>query len=220
MRRVSVRTGPVDYGPEPRQDRNIAGLIENSIKELISRANAVPLIKVLKLYGVRVEQYSHNITCPFKSHKNGKERTPSFSCIFDTNSFYCHACHIGGGPVNFVSNYDAVDKEDAARKILQIFNDDVDESLLLDRSGANDQNEAMLEFSRAVLEFRQNNQTEHAYNFIEYVCWVYDRMNLLHKHDSNALRSLNAKLIDWIGEYREDLRLKMEEKYLEIVNNE
>ena len=44
-------------------------------------------------------------------------------------------------------------------------------------------------------------------------------MNLLHKHDSGALKSLNAKLIDWINEYTEDLRLKMEGKYLELVNN-
>jgi hypothetical protein len=219
MRKLSNRTGPVDYGPEPGQARNIAGLIEGSIKELVRRANAVPLTNVLKLYGARVGEYSHNITCPFKSHKNGKERTPSFSCYLETNSFYCHTCHIGGGPVNFVLNYDGIDKEDAARKILQVFNDDVDDDLLFAGSDINEQTEAMLEFSKAVLDFRQSHETEHAYNFIEYVCWVYDRMNLLHKHDSGALKSLNAKLIDWINEYTEDLRLKMEGKYLELVNN-
>jgi len=76
-----------------------------------------------------------------------------------------------------------------------------------------------LEFSRAVLEFRQKNETDHAFEFIEYICWVYDQMTLHHKHDSDALKSLNAKLLDCINGYRDDLRLKMEDKYLEAVNN-
>jgi len=218
MFNVSNRTGPVDYGEEPRQNRNTAGSAKNPNKELIARANAVPISKIFKIYGIRVSEYRNNITCPFKFHKNGQERTPSFSCILDTNSFYCHGCGTGGLPVNFVLNMDGTDREKAARKILELFSDDVDDSLFFDGPNVNERIEIMVDFSRKVLGFRQNNETEHASRFIEYVCWVYDKINLLHTQDNDNLRDLNFKLIDWIDEYNEDINLVFEKDYLDLMS--
>lgn len=217
MRNLSNITGPVDYGEEPGQIRDASAPPKNPSQELIRKANCVPIIQLFKMYRVRIDQFNKRVTCPFKSHANGQEHTPSFWYYPETNSFNCFGCHVGGGPADFVMHMDNTTKIQAAAKILELFEKDVDEDFLFDAQNAMDRVEIMREFSDAVLEFRQNHSDDHAFEFIEYVCWVYDRMNLIHTHDNDALRGLNVRLIDWIREYQPNLHLAFEDKYLQTT---
>ena len=219
MCNVSIITGPVDYGEEPGKTGNTSASPKISKQDLIRQANAVPITYIFKLYKIRLDQFNKKITCPFKFHKNGQERTPSFWYFPETNSFNCYGCHTGGGPVQLVMHLDNKKKFDAATKILELFDKNIDEGLLFDEYNVAERLEIMVEFSNAVLEFRQNHCDEHSFQFIEYVCWVYDQMNLIHTHDHDSLRGLNVRLIDWIQEYKPDLHLSFEDKYLQVICN-
>ena len=217
MRDISNVTGPIDYGEEPGETGSSSTAPKKPDQELIRRSNAVPIIQLFKMYKVRLDQFNRRTTCPFKGHKNGQESTPSFWYYPDTNSFNCYGCHHGGGPADFVMHADGVDKIKAAAKILELFEKEVDEDLLFEGQNVLERTEIMADFSKSVLEFRQDHDDDHAFQFIEYVCWVYDRMNLIHTQDNDALRGLNVRLIDWIQEYKPDLRLSFEDKYLKVI---
>jgi CHC2 zinc finger len=217
MRDLSIITGPIDYSEEPGKTGDTPASSKKYSQELIQRANAVPIIHLFKLYKIRVDQFNKRTACPFKFHKNGQERTPSFWYYPDTNSFNCFGCHTGGSSTELVMHLDNIEKVKAATKILQLFEKEIDEDFLLDGVNIAERLEIMLDFSNAVLDFRQNHDDEHAFQFIEYVCWVYDRMNLLHEHDNDALRGLNVRLIDFIQAYQPNLRLIFEDKYLQVT---
>jgi len=217
MFNIPNASGPIDYGEEPGQAGDSSAATKKSGQELIARANAVPIAQLFKLYNVRADAHNRKVTCPFKFHSNGQERTPSFWYYPDTNSFNCFGCSHGGGPVQFVMHMDNSDHVGAAVKILELFEADIDEDLIFEGRNSAERVEIMAEFSNAILEFRQNHASKHAFEFIEYVCWVYDRMNLIHEHDNDALRGLNLRLIDWIQAYQPDLRLSFEDKYLKTT---
>jgi len=219
MCNISNITGPIDYGEESGEIGDASTPPKNPGQELIRRANAVPIVQIFRMYKVRLDQFNKRTTCPFKFHQNGQESTPSFWYYPNTNSFNCFGCHTGGGPADFVMHMDNIEKVRAAGKILELFEKDVDEDLLFDGQNVMERVEIMVKFSDTVLEFRQNHDDDHAFQFIEYVCWVYDRMNLIHEHDNEALRGLNVRLIDWIQEYKPDLRLSFEDKYLQVTCN-
>lgn len=216
MRDILYTTGPIDYGEEPGETRDSPTPAQKSGQELKARANAVPILSVFKWRGVHISAYNPQTRCPFKSHKGGQENRPSFRYYPDTNSFNCFGCHRGGGPVEFIMHMDGIEKMDAAVKILDEFEDKVDEDFIFEAQNMPERTEIMAEFSSAVQEFRQNHEGEHAFQFIEYLCWVYDRTNLNHKYDNDSLRRLNAHMIDWIRSYIPSVRLSFEEKYLNI----
>jgi hypothetical protein len=219
MRNISNITGPVDYGEESGETGNASAPFKSPGQELVQRANAVPIVHLFKLYKIRIDRFNRRVTCPFKFHKNGQERTPSFWYFPETNSFNCYGCHNGGGPTDFVKHMDGVEKVRAAAKILELFEKDVDEDFIFEGQNISERSEIMAEFSNAVLEFRQNYDDEHSFQFIEYVCWVYDRMNLVHTQDNDALRGLNVRLIDWIREYKPYINLSFEDRYLKAICN-
>lgn len=89
--------------------------------------NKVKLIDILHNYGIKVEpnyqrpEWSVNITCPFKTHKGAKERTPSFGYCFERDFFSCFGCHSSGRSVEFISLYEQVPRHIVANRILEQF---------------------------------------------------------------------------------------------------
>lgn len=221
MRDIPIVTGPVDYGEESGETGDTPKAPENSPQRINARAHGVPINLLFKYYKLRLDQFNKKIVCPFKSHKNGHESRASFTYYPETNSFNCYGCHTGGGPVQFMMHMENIQKNAAAIKILGLFGKHVDEDLIFNGHDSVERVEIMTQFSNAVLEFRQNHDSEHAFQYIEYLCWVYDRTNLKHADDeaftNDSLRRLNDQLIECIEVYQPDLRFYFEDKYLQVT---
>jgi len=174
-------------------------------QDLIDKANTVPLMRVFKMYGIRVNEYSTKITCPFKHHKGGRENTPSFYYYPQTNSFCCYGCHTGGRHahgVEFVAAMEGINKMAATYKILDLFGSEVDEDNILTREDFSEQLEIMMSLSEAIREFRQNHTGPHAFDFIEDKCRVYDDLNSKFKKlDNEALRRIVEEIKEEISSY-------------------
>lgn len=171
-------------------------------QDLINRANTIPLTKVLRHYGIRLDPYNRKTTCPFKSHKGGRESTPSFYFYPDTNTFYCFGCKAKSRPCDLVAGMDACTKVQAAYKLLQLFASDVDEDDVFDQMDFAERLRIMLDFSGAVREFYQTYATESARVYIEGACKKYDALNLRHKLDNKALKSIVEQLKEYISLYK------------------
>lgn len=210
MRDLSDTTGPFSYGETSWQDGDSSkAFTRKDIENLIKKANSVSLPRILKYYGIRIDNGNTKIICPFKSHKGGKENTPSFNLYQETNSFYCFGCKIGSQYAHgceFIAEMDNINRFKAANKILEIFGDDVLEDSenndLLDSFSVSEKLEIMLDFSSTVREFRTYNSGEESFSFIEKVCAVYDKHNLKHKPNNEALKMLVQELKKRIANYK------------------
>ena len=171
-------------------------------QELINRANSVPLIKVLRHYGIRLDPYNRKSTCPFKSHKGGRESTPSFYFYPDTNTFYCFGCKAKSRPCDFVASMDTCTKIQAAHKLLQLFESDVDEDNIFDRTDFAERLKIMLDFSHTIRDFYQTHSDPEARVYVEVACKKYDALNLKHKLDNEALRRTVEQLKEYITLYK------------------
>jgi DNA primase len=196
MRELPNTTGFDGYGETSWEagDSSKASSGKVSRQDLISKANTVSLIRIFKYYNLRINEFQKSVTCPFKSHQGGRERTPSFSYYPHTNSFHCYGCKIGheyAHGCEFVAAMDGISREKAALKILELFRDDVDENEVFDTPNFSEQLEIMLEFSNAVRDFRQSYLDEKSVKYIEGMCLVYDDLNLRSKPLNNeALRRI------------------------------
>lgn len=210
MRDVSNTTGFDGYGEVPGEtgDSSEAPTRKVFFQDLIRKANTVPLIRILKHYGIRVNAVQSTIVCPFKSHKGGRENTGSFTYYPQTNSFHCYGCKTGGPFAHgceFMASMDATTKAKAAYKILQLFADDVDGdgSEIPEGENSSERLEIMLDFSNAVRDFRQTHFDEKSFVFIEETCLIYDKVHLEHKKiDNIALRRVVDKLKKKISNYK------------------
>ena len=222
MSELFDQTGPVSYGESPRTTGNTQSSPDRQKfdQTIIFKANSVPIIHVLKHYGVRIDPYSNKAVCPFKSHKNGRESTASFKVYEDTNTFKCFGCGRGGKLTHFVCGMDSCNPENAARKILQLFATHADAELLTDDVNPSEKLELMVKFSSTVFDFRQSHNSEHAEQFIEYICWVYDRANELHAYDNEGLRRLVEHCTDHISIYSPELVLTCQQEYLDLQGKE
>lgn len=175
-------------------------------QDLIRKANTVPIIRIFKHYGLRLSERSPKITCPFKSHKGGRERTPSFQYYPETNTYYCHGCKACSRPCDFVAEMDGIIKSKAASKIIGLFKDDVDfdADVGLDYDDMSEKLEIIMDFSNTVREFRNSNFDEKSYIFIEHMCWIYDDLNarLEKKFDNKALYRIVEQLKEEIISYK------------------
>jgi hypothetical protein len=216
---LSGTTGPVSYGETPGETGNftMSSARKDTLKELIARANAVPIIHIFKRYGLLFNSYNRKVTCPFKSHKGGRESSPSFWYYPETNSYCCYGCRRGSFGVDFVAEMERCSPEKAAAKILELFASEVDEDLIVEGANPSERLEIMMKFSSRVFEFRQSHSDKHAIEFIEYICWIYDRSNRLHKHDNEALSRLVEHCVEHIEIYTPQLTLTLEEGYLKPV---
>lgn len=178
---------------------------QESYKELINRANTVPLTRIFKHYGLRVDEYNRKITCPFKAHKGGRETTPSFYYYAHTNSFRCYGCGIGhqyAHGCEFVAAIEGITKAKAAIQILEMFSTDVDEDNILSKHDFSERLEIMMNFANLIREFRQAHVDEKSQKFIEDMCWVYDQHNLKHEHTNEALRRVVERIKEQIASYK------------------
>lgn len=188
----------------PRETGSVAATFggKDYYQELIGKANSVPIVKLFKHYEIKLDQYNKKTTCPFKSHKGGRERTPSFYYYQDTNSFNCYGCNIGGRCCELVMHMERCTKVQAAYKILQWFAADVDEDAVYDPEDLGERLEIMMDFSNAVREFHQTYPTPEALAYIEMHCSAFDRLNLRHKLDNEALRRSVEALKEYISLYK------------------
>lgn len=192
--------------PTPRETGDITATFsgENYYKELINRSNTVPLTRVFKHYGIRVDEYNRKITCPFKSHKDGRESSPSFYYYPDTNSFRCYGCGVGhqyAHGCEFMAAMEGISRVKAAYKILDLFSADVDNDGILTKHDFSERLEIMMDFSNTVREFRQFHMDAESQKFIEDMCWVYDQHNLKRDNNNDALRRIIEQLKEKIGSY-------------------
>lgn len=171
--------------------------------KIIDQANTIPLIRLFKLYHLRVDDH-YKMICPFKSHKGGRETTASFKFYPETNSFYCYGCGTGHKHAHgceFMAAMEGISRDKAASKILKLFGDEVDEDKILEMPNTSEMIDIMMDFANTVREFRHTYSDEKSYQFIEKLCWVYDRHNLNHHHNNEALRQIVEQLKNKISSY-------------------
>jgi DNA primase len=178
------------------------GVGKEFYQDLIGLANSVPIQRVFKHYNIRLDEHRLKVTCPFKSHKGGRENTPSFWYYPHTNSYFCFGCRVGNRACDFVAEMDGCNKVKAAQKILTLFGTEADADNVLDRQDFSERLEIMMDFSNTVREFRQTLAHTDAHTFIEDKCRIYDTLNARHKNLGNdALRELVRQLKEEITSY-------------------
>lgn len=205
MRPIPNTTRPVGNREIPREDGDFTtpfGVGKDFYKDLIRHANTVPIVRVFKHYGVRLDEQHIRVTCPFKSHNGGRENTPSFYYYPHTNSYHCFGCKVGNRACDFVAEMDGCSKTKAAQKILSLFGSDADVDNVLDRQDFSERLEIMMDFSNTIREFRQTYTHVDAQTFIEDKCRIYDQLHARHKNlDNEALRELVRQLKEEITSY-------------------
>ena len=126
------------------------------IKELIQKANSVDLLLIFKYYRLPIDAINKKVVCPFRQHKNGKEKTGSFFYYPETNSFNCYGCGIGGKVCNFISAMEDISKTEAMFKALKLFENDISDEYIYDIDITNNLS-IMIDFSN----FIRNNRFKH-----------------------------------------------------------
>jgi len=205
---ISSKTGSDCYGTSSVENRGIAESFtrKNYYKELIDLADTVPLLKIFKYYNIRCNSHSFQMRCPFKSHKGGRESTPSFHYYHETNSFNCFGCRKGGNfahASHFVAAMEDITTAAAANKIILIFKDDLDNNKIDNDLFDNfdEQMNLMLEFSNYIRNFHDTYSTDDARAYIEKICMVYDKFSSKFKLNNKALKSLISQLKEVINLY-------------------
>lgn len=99
---------------------------EGYYQDIVANANTISLSIILDYYNVFLSPGERKCPCPFPYHKGGHERTPSFYIYPDTNTFWCFGCKTGVTPVDFVVAMESITRDEAAIKITNIFNKDID----------------------------------------------------------------------------------------------
>lgn len=174
-------------------------------QELISKANTVPIVKLFKHYNIHLDSHNKKSTCPFKSHKGGRERSGSFYYYPETNSFYCFGCKIGGQYAHgceFMAAMDGITKVQAAYKILQQYASDVDEDNIYDPEDFEERLKIMMDFSNTVREFYLTYPTEEAGVYVEAACKKFDTLNLRKKLNNEALQRVVGLFKEYITLYK------------------
>lgn len=204
MRKIPDTTGLDGYGETPGETGSAPTALTGKAfyQDLIRKANTVPLAYVFKHYGLHLNEINRKTTCPFKTHKGGRESSASFYFYPDTNSYCCYGCRLGSFGCDFVAAMDGITKSQAAYKIISLFNGYVDDDDGLDRNDFTEKLEIMLDFSNAIREFRQSHFDEKSFEFAEHICSVYDTLNMKHKTLNNeALRRVVDELKEKINSY-------------------
>lgn len=205
MRDLSNTDGLDGYGETPGETGDSSAPLTGKAfyQDLMRRANSVPLIRVFKHYGLHLNEINRKTTCPFKSHKGGRENSGSFYFYPETNSYCCYGCRLGSFGCDFVAAMDGIAKSQAAAKIISLFNEDVDEDGALNHEDFSEKLEIMLDFSNTVREFRQSAFDEKSQAYIEQICSAYDTLNMKHKSLNNeALRRIVDELKEKIISYK------------------
>lgn len=162
----------------------------------LKRANTVPIASVLKAYGIRFDPYARSIICPFgKRHKDGRDRSPSFTIFTNTNSFWCFGCKTGNTPVDFVVNMDNISLSKAAQKILSILAYQVNledfDNVQVDFSARLD---ALMDFSNYIRNIMSSNIDQETQQMLDEACLTFDALNK--KYKKNMTNDILISIID------------------------
>lgn len=204
MHKLQDSTGFTGFGETSWEtgDSSDASSRKAYFKELIAKANTIRLIRIFNIYGIRIDEQNKKITCPFKSHSNGRESTPSFVYYPQTNSYWCFGCKQGKTPVDFVANMDNIPIWKAAYKIINLYGADVNVDIESEQESFSEKMRLYMDFSNYVYEFIQRNlKNEEAMKFVEEITSIFDRMNAKRDLSNDALESLVFKLKDQIDRY-------------------
>ena len=172
-------------------------------KEQIKQANRVPIVLILKSYGVKLEQHTKSIMCPFSGlHKNGKDRSPSFTIFPNTNSFFCFGCRTGNTPVDFVAKVENIGPYKAAEHILSREYDGTFNGVDGIQVDYSERLEALINFSNFIRN-KMISANPDTILFLEEICAALDNLNTKYKKNID-----NATIISMIDR----LKRKVEEK--------
>lgn len=166
--------------------------IEQSWKEIkhspLELANSVDILLIFDQYGIATQE--HKIICPFLSHSNGMEKTPSFYIYEETNSFYCFGCKKGGGVVKFVSYYENLSVEDSITKVLSSFSSSYNTDKILPQKEYLDN--YYYKFSNLIRENIKSNNI--SLEEAEKLTYVFDTLNSKYNLNANAIGEIINKL--------------------------
>ena len=196
MRTISSTTGSDSESKASWEDRDLTNAFtgQTEYQEIIKKAQSFPLEKVLKFYGTNIDPYSRKCVCPFPSHKGGRESTPSFYFYPETNTFWCFGCKAGTTCVDFISKIEKISKIQAAFKILNNFNSELNLNLTVQ-----DYEDSYQEKSKLLFSFSQKmrdvvSQDRSLLEEVEKIYFTFDKMNDKYELDNKALSSLISKL--------------------------
>lgn len=184
------------------EDRDLTDAFtgKTEYEETINKAKRFSLEKILKKYGVRMDPFSRKATCPFPSHKGGRESTASFYFYPDTNTFWCFGCKSGRTGVDFVSKIENIGRVQAALKIINNF-ESTDELHIV----SNNEEDSFDERKKIIFDFSNQMRkiiTKNIKNIskIEEIYFIFDKMNNKYELNNKALKllidKLNTKLED------------------------
>jgi hypothetical protein len=197
MQPLQGRTGPVNFSEVVIGDRDAGN--DTKIFEIINSANAIDILSILEKYKIQTDY--NKCRCPFPFHKNGNERTASFSFNKEKNMFYCFGCKSGGGPVNFIALMHDISKLDAAKFILNNFKNAAITSFIIDDQFQEKIN-MNLKFSSLIRKFILSNKDDgNALKHAESITSIFDELNFKHNLNVDGLKliinKLKAKLEDY-----------------------
>lgn len=164
-------------------------------KEQIKQANSIPIISVLGVYGIKINQYTKHIMCPFKQrHKDGQDKSPSFTIYPHTNSFWCFGCKTGSTPIDFVMNKRNISFHDAVIEILQILSNEIN----IDNTGSstidfNQRLDILVKFS-SFIRSKISSSNPLDLEFIENICATFDEFN--RKYNKNMTNDALQSIVD------------------------
>jgi hypothetical protein len=170
------------------KNRNIGNDFEVGAKGLMHQARSIDLLSVIHSYGIKIDEHSKKITCPFPFHKN--EKTASFFYYKNTNSFCCFGCKHGGNAPEFVSLMENISKYDAADRLLKNFQPDND---LIDQVNLDyiDKHKLFIQFSEMIRNFIHTNLDDNrALVYAEKLCRLFDAINNRRKLNVDGVKSL------------------------------
>jgi len=90
---------------------------KDDFKEKIEKAKLCKLDSLFKAYNLNISKTNNKVTCPFKSHKGGRENSASFYFYPNTNSYWCFGCKQGSNSIDFVKFYENCSFSEAVEKI-------------------------------------------------------------------------------------------------------
>lgn len=94
------------------------GIFPLKYREVIEKANSVPLWQILKL---PQPKKSKQIKCPFSERHSHGDASKSARYYVDTNRIFCHMEQKGWGPVDLIAEKGNVSRYEAAKAILKKF---------------------------------------------------------------------------------------------------
>lgn len=207
MYNLSNYARPFSLGKTSGQDGNLAEASSGKkhFKDLILKANTVPLTKLFKHYNIQISEYSKKCTCPFPNHNSGQERTPSFWWYPNTNTFWCFGCKTGITCCDFVAAMDCSNRIKAAIKILKLFHNDIDAGNIVEQENIEVRTNILMKFSSNIRNFRKVYMDERSSIFIDDICKIFDKINEKYSLSNEALNSITEQLLFKIESYKENI---------------